>query len=486
MSKQRYDTYERLDNKYNSGDQSSPASTGRTLSQVYLKRHFTYFAIVASLNHALAYVVVAYASSVLDGLLASIILGLSWMLNAFSGLFITTAVTKYFGFKISMIISLWGYTLQIISVYISILRPDIAWPLAITGSVISGLTSAVWWTAQGICFETTCILLDEFEQESEDLKTEYSTSSINVIRANLSAQWTLIYQAADIVVFLSLSIFPLYCKIDFKSSMFMLLILGVTTSLLGMTFNSLGHKGTKLTASEMTRVILAVPTQFSSDVRATLIAPFVFGFGITTAMFAYYVNGTVTDSISDVGVLYIGLLEAFSYFVAILAAFPYAYVSNHMKNGSHWVMQFGSLSFMLSGLIVLVLSEDKLSSWQNLLIIRGLYGLGRGVFEGACRAVYAELFHGESLSTAFSAQTLLAGLSGGLCFFFYNILSRRGISFITVFNGVIALLTYSILMALPNRESPMKWKNFLSLRWCNANSNTNESTEELLISADTM
>jgi MFS family permease len=80
--------------------------------------------------------------------------------------------------------------------------------------------------------------------------------------------------------------------------------------------------------------------------------------------------------------------------------------------GQHWVFQLGSFAFLMSGAVVLVLSDQELAMWRNILIIRALYGLGRGVFEGACRAVYAELFAGKDLSTAFSGQTLLAGLSG--------------------------------------------------------------------------
>jgi hypothetical protein len=70
------------------------------------------------------------------------------------------------------------------------------------------------------------------------------------------------------------------------------------------------------------------------------------------------------------------------------------------------------LSFLLSGAVVLMLDSQQLAQWGNILVIRALYGLGRGVFEGACRAVYAELFSGDDLSKAFSGQTLLAGLSG--------------------------------------------------------------------------
>jgi hypothetical protein len=50
---------------------------------------------------------------------------------------------------------------------------------------------------------------------------------------------------------------------------------------------------------------------------------------------------------------------------------------------------------------------DDLSLWWVVLIIRGLYGLGRGVFEGSCRAVYASMFTGEVLITSILHYTTL-------------------------------------------------------------------------------
>jgi hypothetical protein len=104
--------------------------------------------------------------------------------------------------------------------------------------------------------------------------------------------------------------------------------------------------------------IVAVPVQFATDCRATLFAPFVFGFGITTAMFAYYINDAVVSASEKLGDVSLGLLEAFSYLIAAISAFPYAYISNSFIGGQHLVIQFGSLCFLLSGAVVLGLSSQ--------------------------------------------------------------------------------------------------------------------------------
>ena len=393
--------------------------------------------------------------SYVDVQLGSIILGLNWLLNAVSGLTVATPAVRILGFKYSMIVSLFGYAFQIGSLYVAVVVPEIAYPVAIVGSVIAGFTSAIWWTSQGVYFEWTCSNMDRLLTVTNDAKM----SMIDIVRADLSAQWTIIYQAADIVVFLTLSVFPLALGISVNPVLFCLSILGMMTAFLGFTFESCQDEAASFSYSEVYEAALAVPLQFRDDVRASLLAPFVFGFGITTAMFAYYINSsTVTDS-SDLGTISLGFLEAFSYLVAILSAYPYAYISNHYEGGQNAVIQFGSAAFLSCGLVVVSLTPQQIGTWQNMLILKGLYGLGRGVFEGSCRAVYASFFQGKDLMTAFSSQTLSAGFSGGVCFFLFVCLDRVSIASVTIVNGCVALAAYGYLTQGLDPYKPQSWSS---------------------------
>ena len=78
----------------------------------------------------------------------------------------------------------------------------------------------------------------------------------------------------------------------------------------------------------------------------------------------------------------------------MLSAYPYKYISKSFDIGQDLVIQFGSLCFLLSGLVVLCLTNNQLSTWTSILVVKAFYGLGRGVFEGSCRAVYAQMFEG--------------------------------------------------------------------------------------------
>lgn len=424
-----------------------------------LKKKFWWFSTIASLNHALNYVVNAFATSVLSHRLGGTILGLSWTLNSVSGLTVATAAVRSLGFKYSMIISLWGYTIQIATLYWAIKTPDVveAWIIAIVGSAIAGFTSAIWWTAQGVYFEHVCLSIDKVSSSYGS----HNVSNIDNVRADLSAHWTIVYQLADIVVFLSLSIFPITGFISVDTVILCLCFLGITTSLLGFTFESVEGDGNEISWKAISDAIVAVPIQYKRDARVTLLAPFVFGFGITTAMFAYYVNSSAVSDSSSLGTVSLGFLEAFSYLVAVISAIPYAYISNNFIKGQDWVIQFGSLAFLSSAVVVAALPSDKLGSWQYILIAKGLYGLGRGVFEGSCRAVYAAMFTGNDLSTAFSGQTLSAGFSGGICFFLFGILSRTAIAGVAIINGIVAILAYFILMYVVDPTKPLPWSQLL-------------------------
>lgn len=43
------------------------------------------------------------------------------------------------------------------------------------------------------------------------------------------------------------------------------------------------------------------------------------------------------------------------------------------------------------------MQPQELGTYGVMFALKGLYGLGRGVFEGSCRAVYASMFTGKYL-----------------------------------------------------------------------------------------
>jgi hypothetical protein len=387
--------------------------------------------------------------------------GLIYIIMAMSGFFLSTPLMRY-GIKKAIIFSLGGSALGIVSLFISVVLSDIAWASAIIGAVLAGIAISAWWAVQGMYFELICLKIDKHLYASS-LDVE---ADVQKVRMELSAQWTIIYLLADLFIFGSISLL-LYVGVSIAVVLACLALLGIITTLLGFTFESVESSDTdvsskKLTYDEWMDEILRVPTQFRNDVRVTLLLPFDCAFGTTTAMFAYYVNLYIISDSNDLGVDSLGVFSALSDLVAMSTAYPYSYISNNYRGGQTLVMQFGSFSFVMCGLIVLSGNLHSLQNWTAMCFAKGFYGLGRGVFEGVSRAVYAQMFTGKDLAAAFSGQTLAVGFAGGICFFVFNAVNSKSfIAAIVTINAVVAIVCFQILVTIDSKKV-VSWDHFLS------------------------
>ena len=66
------------------------------------------------------------------------------------------------------------------------------------------------------------------------------------------------------------------------------------------------------------------------------------------------------------------------YLVAIVAAYPFAHLSQSLASGKDWIMRIGTAALLLSGVLVLSFSSQELASYGMLFTVKGLFGLGRG------------------------------------------------------------------------------------------------------------
>ena len=151
-------------------DEPQHASTERRRDSAFFLRNFRLFSVIASTNHALNYVVNSFSFALLSPFLGAVTLGLNWTLNSLSGLFVSTPTVKRLGFKRAVIISFWGYTIQILSLFFAVYFPDYAWTFGLIGAIIAGFTSAIWWTAQGVCFELSCAQIQRAARPPQHLE----------------------------------------------------------------------------------------------------------------------------------------------------------------------------------------------------------------------------------------------------------------------------------------------------------------------------
>lgn len=437
---------------------------------------FVLFCVLASLNHSISYVGTFYSSSLLPADLCSVSLGLLWGGNALAGLLIASWLTKSLGLRASLVLSFSGFAVQMGCLYYSIAVPSIGWPLSVCGSLYAGATSAIWWDCQALVVEGACAV-----QSSAD-----RGMALTSIRSNLNAVWTFTYQGVNMIIFLSLTFLMYSFDAPLPLLIFALFVVGIVSTMVVVVLPIPGHVSAKPADSQSPRSTPApsvdtkilhgtglqidsarrsgaddgshapasmwdVLALFATDYRCALLAPTQLSFGIATTLFAFFVNATLIsgrsssgDDGNDVGVLYLGLLEAFAYLVSALAAFPYSYFVKRY-NALTLIMVWGNLSFVLAALFVLCVPVFRLKQWSWLLLLKGLYGAGRGVFEGENRSYYAAMFRGEKLVAAFSQQGFLTGLSGGVFFLLAALLSPAALSAVACANGLLAMACMVLL-----------------------------------------
>lgn len=448
-----------------------------------IKWKFYWYAVIAAINQAIAGTFVAYATSVLDPLVGAVFLSLTLVANSLSGLLITNLIYRRLGFKASKLVGMWGNAFVVTGLYFAVIcqNPSIAWIVAIAAGIFGGITVTIWWTAQAVFIQQVCeaiaaeietLPLDnnpDIELQilsngdtskasiTPDKMLQASLTALEIAQNEISGRWTAIYLSVDMTVCLILSIIPITANISMDVIFIMLPILGVSTALLGSTFESfdLHENLNPMTWKEYKREIGAVSSQFYTDSRITLFSFFFIETIFTAVMFAGYVNNVVFAE--KLGLKQLGFLVAFCDFVAIVSSFAYVSFINKFQAGLHWVMQFGVCSYVLCGALVFMLSVDKLGSLPIALLLQVLSGLGRGVVEGPSRAAYCKVFQGEDLATAYAGQQLIFGVGGGVAILIYGFVSKEVIGSIVAITGMIALATYGLFMCLENVKQKLPW-----------------------------
>ena len=202
-----------------------------------------------------------------------------------------------------------------------------AWSVAITGGVVADSISAIWRTAHGVvCFEEVCLAMDA---EIRAAPAGKLCGSLDSLRADLSAHWTIIYQLADIAIFLCLSACPTTGLVSVQQVLLSLVCLGVCTA---------GAAGRQLPGG-----------QSGAHAAGRLPGP------------GHRLAGLPGG---------LQLLRGRPLRRALcLPCISQRFIQGQ---GLDWVLQLGSLAFLSSGLAGLALSQQQLGSWLVLLAVKGL------------------------------------------------------------------------------------------------------------------
>jgi MFS family permease len=125
-------------------------------------------------------------------------------------------------------------------------------------------------------------------------------------------------------------------------------------------------------------------------------------FGFFSSLNNFYLGGVVvTDTIGEE---YVGFLSAVTSLVAALFSFILPQIMS--RYGRNTTMAIGSSSWMIYVILLLLLSTSEAGTWQVLVPLYILAGLGRGTWEAVVKAVWLDFFGGDDVGAAFGGNSL--------------------------------------------------------------------------------
>jgi hypothetical protein len=159
----------------------------------------------------------------------------------------------------------------------------------------------------------------------------------------------------------------------------------------------------------------------TGDNKMILMFLFNASFGLFSSLNNFYLGGEVVST--TIGSEYVGFLSAITSLVAALFSFVLPYLmSNYGRTAT---MAIGSSSWMIYVVLLLFLSTASAGTWQVLIPLYILAGLGRGTWEAVVKAIWADFFADEDVGAAFAGLHVQSGATGALGYFLFPNIEAR-------------------------------------------------------------
>mmetsp|Transcript_15908 Transcript_15908/g.60607 ORF Transcript_15908/g.60607 Transcript_15908/m.60607 type:complete len:460 (+) Transcript_15908:372-1751(+) len=444
-------------------------------------------ALCFSLNHGTVSACIPLAAGEFGSTLGSYQLGTLYLFYTMTALTVSTAIVNRLGQKGALVGGLLLYCVYVVSFLIAREAPPLRWPVALFGAVTGGIAAGFLWTAQGGYF-TTCATAYAYASGSS---TEAATSRLSGIFAVIYLGFEVVLKLLSSLIqfgvcgdkwdkdFLTgscgddgrkdsgiLTVYIVYTAVAIVSTVGMAFISVVReddggqlrTALLprgranaddgnGLTGASgddagpeqddLGAEDAAESASEPSTLVdrASEAIRFlATNTKMQLMVWTNFTFGFLAAFINSYV---VADVIPDGQV---GYYVAIIPLVATFMSLPLGYLSE--KTGSKvYAMFSGQVAFLAFILAFVVLGASVLGKAYVLAPLFVIYGLGRAMWEGPNKAVFADFFAASS-GPAFANLILQNGGASALAFFLYPSLSVATKEYLCLVISAIAIPAY--------------------------------------------
>jgi MFS family permease len=296
--------------------------------------------------------------------------------------------------------------------------------LTLVSAAMGGWGGGILWTAQGVYFaqaaQVRAALMESTSRQDDGAN---NTSTLTECASYLAGIFAGIYMAMEAVLELLPSVLMQAGMVDWR------IIFGIYTIIaclatFGMQFVE-NYPSTDsittimdaaTTATSGWTKVLAAWRLLQTDSKMRYLVGFNAAFGFAGAFVHSYVNGEVIRiALHDDQSKYVGALSAWSAVVASFASLFFDAVSRRYCGNKGPVMLVGALSFFGVAVPFLVLPDLTRWGWRLLIVVYGLYGTGRAVFEGTLKAIFAEYFPHEK-EGAFANMILQSGLTSTVGF----------------------------------------------------------------------
>jgi len=380
------DSLLRIDNK-------DPEDGAASLDEFRAKavyRNFCLMSVLFSAVPAAALACLSLATARLGetGAWQSGVLFLSYTLCAVT---IAIHIVKQLGSKRALIVGMTLFCVYIGCFFFATLIPNAARSFALTGAAIGGIGAGILWTSQGTYFTEAA---EEYASFSGmDLSESTSSLGGTFAFALLIEETTL-----DLLSTLLVREFKIHWAVVF-SIYFLLAIVATGLMVFVKAYprskeRTSGNKETASLGGYRTSTFYQATATLQllvNDSKMKYMIGMNAAFGFAGAFLDSFVNGEVVPiALNDSKASLVGLLVAFHGGAAAIASLAFAQISRRIGKGP--VLYLGAVCFAWVAAPFLI--QPSLDNWtfEKLIGIYCLQGIGRATFEGTLKAVFADFF----------------------------------------------------------------------------------------------
>eukprot|EP01038_Epipyxis_sp_PR26KG_P004711 gene4711-6614_t len=441
--------------------------------------NFLFFCFLYSIAHGTVDAVLAFSSAELGEKVGSEGGFMLYIFYTFSALFIAKPILNKFKSKRTVWLGLLGMLAYVVSFFFGLVSKSLAVIIFPLGGAIGGIGAGILWTGQGSYYSVNSIKYSSYTHSDNKINSTNFSSIFAAIYLSLETSLKLLAT----VIFLSFNnkqsdtnslfrswrmvVFGLYSLAAIISViLFQFLVLNLddkrnnniesdittstvvnpTSSLIYDSLNEGSHHDEVFTnpprenrnnmrllknSTFIRHPIIAMFLDDSLSVTSSLLSnrllqlliPFQITFGLSSGFVGTYVNGVIVKNYIGDG--YIGALSGLSTLVAVLASWPFAYISNNFIHGKWFIMVTGGICFIFTGLPVLCIPDNIFGTWLVLIPYFIIHGIGRSVWENINKSIIVDYFtNDKQKSDAFAAIYFSSGLAGAFGFIFFKFMSE--------------------------------------------------------------